>query len=160
VPIRPELPSTLEPDLQRRTAVDLFNYTWTLLERPERTTAEDDLMVHAAHASRFHWDGIGEPVNRARGEWQVSRVYAVLGRGEPAVYHARRCLAHCEEHAIGDFDLAFAYEALARAHAVAGASEDAARFARLAHEAADQIAAAEDREAVLADLATLPSTGG
>ena len=146
MPQRPTAPSTLDPELQRRTAVDLFNYTWTLLERSDRTKSDDDLMVHAAHASRFHWDSIGEPVNHARGEWQVSRVYAVLGRGEPALHHARRCLEICEEHEIGDFDLAFAYEALARAHAVGGDAEAASRFA----------AEADDRDAVLADLATLP----
>ena len=42
-------------------------------------------MLHAAHASRFHWGEVGEPVNFARGEWQISRVYAVLGRPEPAI---------------------------------------------------------------------------
>src|SRR5205085_2370588 len=104
---------------QRRLAASLFNHVWTLLERDSRTEEEDDEMIHAAHASRHHWGAVGAPVNLARGEWQCSRVYAVLGRGEPALWHARRCLELCDRHSIGDFDLAFAYEALARAHAVA-----------------------------------------
>jgi len=48
----------------------------------------------------------------------VSRVYAVLGRAEPARHHAQRVLDVCLENGIGDWDLGFAYEALARAAAV------------------------------------------
>ena len=47
-------------------------------------------MIHAAHASRYHWSQVGEPVNVAHGEWQCSHVYAALGRAEPALHHARR----------------------------------------------------------------------
>jgi hypothetical protein len=54
-----------------------------------------------------------------------------------------------------DFDLPFAYEALARAHGVAGNTDDAKRFRELARESADRIADAEDKEVVLGDLATL-----
>ena len=156
MPARPEAPTTLDPQLQRATAVELFNYTWTLLERAARTPREDDLMIHAAHASRFHWETVGDPVNHARGEWQLARVYAVVGRAEPALHHARRCLELCDEHGIGGFDVAYAYEALARAHALAGHVADAARFRTLAEEAASAVDDAEDRELLAADLATLP----
>lgn len=49
------------------------------------------------------------------GERQCSRAYAMLGCTEPAMWHAGRCLALCEEHGIGDVDIAFAWEAIARA---------------------------------------------
>ena len=143
--------------VHRRLAAELFNRVWTLLEQPARTQTEDDTMLHAAHASRFHWGEIGEPVNLARGEWQVSRVYAVLGRAEPALFHARRCLELCQAHEIGDFDLAFAYEALARANAVAGLPDDTARYAELARQAGERIAEQDDREIFFADLATVPT---
>lgn len=152
---RPAVAPSLDHDAQRTLAVGLFNYVWTLLEKPERTTRVGDLMIHAAHASRFLWDEIGSPVNHARGEWQVSRVYATLGRAEPALHHARRCLELCEEHGIGDFDLAYAYEAVARAHAVAGEREPAAQYAELAREAGTQIEDDGDRELFESDLATL-----
>src|SRR5579872_350316 len=99
----------------RRLGIDLFNFVWTLMEKPQRTQEEDDTMIHATHASRYHWGLVGAPANLARGEWQVARVYTLLGRTEPALYHARRCLEICEQHGIGDFDIAFAHEALARA---------------------------------------------
>ena len=155
MPIRPTQRPGLEPDAQRKLAVDLFNYTWTLLERDPRTQQDDDLMVHAAHACRYLWDEIGEPVNRSRGEWQISRVYATLGRAEPALHHARRCLEICEEHAIGDFDLAYAYEALARGHAVAGDTDASARYAAQARDAGERIAEQDDRELFEKDLATI-----
>jgi DNA-binding transcriptional MerR regulator len=140
---------------RRQLAVDLFNHVWTLLERSDRSPLEDDEMLHAAHASRYHWGEVGEPVNLARGEWQCSRVYSVLGRPEPAQWHAYRCLALCEEHGIGDWDLAFAHEAVARALRVAG--DDAGADAALARArvAAVAIAEEEDRELLTSDLATI-----
>ncbi len=114
-------------------------------------------MIHAAHASRHHWAEIGTGGNLARGEWQVSRVYATLGRAEPALYHAGRCLAYCEANPgdLEDWDLPYAYEALARAHEVAGNKAESRRFAARARELAEQVADAEDREHLEADLATL-----
>jgi hypothetical protein len=54
-----------------------------------------------------------------------------------------------------EFDRPFAYEALARAHGVAGNPKEAARYERLAREAAEPMTDADDRELVLNDLATL-----
>lgn len=145
----------MDDDLERRWAKELFNHVWELLDQEERTPAEDAEMIHAAHASCFHWR-VGEPVNAVRGEWQCSRVYAVVGRAEPALYHAHRALELCQHHGIGDFDLAFVYEALARACAVGGDSAEAARWEAEARQACEGIAEDEDRELVLSDLATIP----
>ena len=153
-------PDSLSVELndQKRLASELFNYTWTLLERPNRSQADEERIVNAAHASRLFWEQAGEPAQHARGEWQISRVYATVGRAEPSLHHARRCLELCEEHSLGDFDLACAHEALARAHALAGDAAAAARHAREGHEVAERIADEEDRELVLGDLATVPQT--
>ncbi|MGY1809720.1 MerR family transcriptional regulator [Blastococcus sp. SYSU D00669] len=142
------------PD-ERRLAADLFNAVWRLLETEDRTPDQDDRMLHMAHASRHHWEQAGTAVHRARGEWQCSRVYAVLGRAEPAVHHARRCLELCSEHALGDFDLAFAHEALARAAAVAGDAEARDRALADARAAAEAITDPEDRALLESDLASI-----
>ena len=139
----------------RRFAINLFNLTWSLLDKKERTPEEDDKMVHAAHASRFHWGEIGTPLESERGEWQISRVYSVLKRSEPALYHARRCLEICKENNIKDFDIAFAYEAMARAHAVAGNRTECEKYQKLAKEAADQIKKEEDKDYFLSELKTI-----
>ncbi len=151
----PREAAELDAATERALAVRLFNRTWELLDTADRSTDQDDEMLHAAHASRYHWGEVGEPVNRVRGEWQCSRVYAVLGRAEPALWHARRCLDSASAHGIGDFDLAFAYEALARASAVAGDREAAARYAERARVAGDAIAEDDDRELFAQELGTL-----
>ena len=149
-------PVEIDPTTRRKLAADLFNHTWTLLEKPDRTPAEDDEMIHSAHASRFHWGEVGESVNLARGEWQCSRVYAVLGRAEPALWHARRCLAINEENGTADWDLASAYEAMARANLAAGDLDAVASWKAKGTAALEGIADPDDREVIESDLATLP----
>jgi DNA-binding transcriptional MerR regulator len=148
----------LDGATHRALGVALFNHVWTLLEKGDRTPAETDEMIHAAHASRFHWsraDGT-ESVNLARGEWQCSRVYAVLGRGEAAMWHARRCLSIHEANGTADWDIASAYEAMARANAVAGDAAAAAEWKGRAVTALDGIAEQDDRDIIEGDIATLP----
>jgi DNA-binding transcriptional MerR regulator len=146
----------LDPATERALAAALYNRTWELLEIPDRTPAQVDEAIHAAHASRYHWSRVGEPVNLARGEWLCSRVYAVLGRGEPALWHARRCVEIDEEAGVGDWDIAAAYEAMARASAVAGDVEAARTWAARGREACAAIAEDDDRELIAADLAAIP----
>lgn len=134
----------------------MFNGVWQLLDKADRSTAEDDRMLHMAHASRFHWENVGTAVNLARGEWLCSRVHAVLQRSEPARYHAQRVLDLCRVNGIGDWDLAFAHESLARAHAVAGDSSAARAATEQALAAVEDIAEEDDRSLVLADLETIP----
>ena len=80
----------------------------------------------------------------------------MLGRGEPAIYHAERCLDWCERGEVEDWDVAFAHEALSRAHRVAGDDAKAERAQdALARELGDAIADPEDREHFDKDYATL-----
>lgn len=135
----------------RQWGVDLFNATWKLIE----SRADDDLMLHKAHASAYHWSQAPEctPANRARAEWLCSRVSALAGLPDAARRHAESCLRWCEEHDLGDWDLAFAHEALALAAKVAGNEDGAARHAEQAR--AVPIADADDRELLERDLATI-----
>ena len=144
-----------EAQSYRKMAADEFNLVWALLDKARRSRDEDETMVHAAHASRYHWSLVGNPTNLAIGEWQVSRVYAVLGRAEPCLHHARRCLKICEANRIGDFPLAFAYEALARADAVAGRKKDLRLHLAKAYKAGLAIAGKEDRDAFFRQLGTV-----
>jgi hypothetical protein len=144
-----------EQESHRKFAVDLFNLVWDLLDKGERSKEEDDRMLHAAHASRFHWGEIGTPLEFERGEWQISRVYAVLNRPQAAIYHAQRCLDICTANQIGDFDIAFAYEALARAYAIAGESEKSREYIRLAEQAGEQIEDEGNRGYFLSELETV-----
>jgi DNA-binding transcriptional MerR regulator len=148
---------TLDADTHRRLGIDLFNKTWTVMEKSERSREEDDELIHMAHASAYHWLQVGTQANRARSEWQCSRVYAILGRAEPALDHARRCLELVEAspEAMEEFDLPAAYEALARAYSVAGDLAEAHRYVELGRSATARIADEDDRGIMEADFATI-----
>src|SRR6266511_2795780 len=70
----------------------LFNDTWRLMEKEDRTPEEDDQMVHQAHASAYHWLQVGTPANFARRHWQCNRMSCVLGRDKTALYPTRHVL--------------------------------------------------------------------
>jgi hypothetical protein len=144
---------SLQPEEHRRLGIDLYNRTWTLMGAP------GDEMLHCAHASAYHWmQSGGTTANRARSEWLCSRAYALLGRAEPALHHARRCLELVESAPaeMEEWDLPAAYEALARAHHAAGEESEAARYKSLGLEAISGVTDEEDRKHVEADLASIP----
>jgi hypothetical protein len=85
----------------------------------------------------------------------VSRVYSVLGRGEPALVHARLCLDTCVDHGIGDFDIAYAHEAMARAYRLLGDEAESTADAEQARRASAGIADPEHREHAMEDIAEL-----
>jgi len=149
--------NTVDPAIIRKLAASGFNSAWRLMEKVDRTPEEDALMVHTAHASRYLWDQIGTPVNRTRGEWQVSRVYSVLGRGEPCLYHAKRCHAICVGNGIGGFEAGCAFEALGRAYLVLGNPELAAECLQKGREILATLTDSEDIEILSGDLNGLAS---
>ncbi|HEX2883059.1 MAG TPA: hypothetical protein VHQ42_00650 [Candidatus Limnocylindria bacterium] len=151
-------PTAVGADVHRRLAADLFNHTWTLLEIEDRTADQDAEMIHAAHASVFHWMRVDPPdvrQRRAVGEWQCARVYSVLGRAEAALHHARACLALAEGGPVDDWVLAAAYEAMARASRVAADRDAFVQWRERAEAATAAIADPADRQVIEGDLATL-----
>ena len=139
---------------ERQVALDLFHRTWRLLDRADRTPEHDAAMIACARASLWHWRRVGAPTQWAIGEWQCSRVHAVLGDGEQALSHARRSLEIAESDRVDDFVPASAHEALSRAYAVLG-DFDAARDERnLAYRMALELDD-EDRDVIEHDLGTI-----
>jgi hypothetical protein len=139
----PEERTPVDLAVVKRCAAEAFNKAWEYIDRADRTQDDDDAMLAATFAQRHLWGRVGAPLEIERAEWQISRVYAVLGKGPESLRHAERRLHIVTDEAIGGFDLAFAHEAVARACAVLG---DAAR--RDAH-----------RREALATCASLPDKG-
>jgi DNA-binding transcriptional MerR regulator len=156
-PVMGTTSEALDPETHRQLGADYFNKTWTLMEKPDRTREDDDEMLHCTHASAYHWLQVGTPANRSRSEWQCSRVYTILSRVEPALHHARRCLEIVEANPseMEDWDLPTAYEAMARAHMIAGEVEATRRYAELGQAAMAKIADEDDRAVLEADFATI-----
>ncbi len=136
----------------RKQAIENFNTTWDYIDKKDRTQEDNINMIHTTHASRFHWGKIGTPLNFARGEWQISRVYSLLGMSESALYHAKLSLELCLKNDIKDFDLAFGYEAVARAYMVAKDEEQMKKHIILAKEASENIEKEEDKKYFLSEL--------
>ena len=120
-------PASVDVADRRQLAVDLFNHVWTLRWiRPLAARGRRDAPC-GARPSRYHWGEVGGRSTSPAASGMLAR----LCRARPlraALWHARRCLAACEEHGIGDWDIAFATRpwlgpcALAGDHAGADAS--------------------------------------
>jgi hypothetical protein len=146
----------IELSVHRRLAARFFNETGGLLDRPDRS-AEDDLrMIHMAHASRMHWEFAGTARNRNVGEWQIGRVYSVLGMKGPALYHAENSLRIAMENGLTPFLLGYSYEGMARAKAIAGDGV-AREFLAKAEELLHQVDDPHDHALLKADLAAIRS---
>ena len=108
-------------DLQaahRYFSADCFNRAWTLIEKGERSAADDEQMLLLAFASLWHWSQRPECTDRNKsiGYWQLSRICATLGRAHEALHYAQQC----QKHSVAEppFYAACAHEAMARAAAV------------------------------------------
>lgn len=143
-----------EPEAHRLFAAKLNGEVWDLLEKADRSRAEDELMLHAAHASCCHWLKVGTGLHHQRAEWLIARVYSELGLAEAALRHADRCQELTEMHAdlMEDFDLAYAHEALARANALAGNRAEALAQLHKAEAAGQAIADDQGKQFFLGDL--------
>ena len=139
--------------VHRTHAINANNATWDLLGAAERSDEETDEMLHRAHAAAYHWARAArrEPVNAVRADYLVAKAWAAAGEAGPAMRFARRCLERCVSLGLGDFDLAYAHEAMARAATAAGDTAAAEQHWSAAR--AVPITDPEDRAIVEADFA-------
>jgi hypothetical protein len=140
-------------------AVECNNEVWKLLEKKERSPEETETLINAAHASLYHWQFVGNQVNLQRGYWLLSHVYTVLQLQTGAVYYANRCWDITQKEGLKDFDLAYAYEALARSQALTGNQTGYERYHQMAVDAGENIANQEDKNLFLTDLVAEPWFG-
>ncbi|MEA3288459.1 MAG: hypothetical protein U9Q77_13955 [Candidatus Marinimicrobia bacterium] len=140
-------------------APGIFNRVWDLLEKEDRSTEDNEIMINAAHASLYHWRSVGEMINLQRGQWMIAKVYTTLGMKESALHHAQICLDLTNQHKVNDFDLSFAYEGFARAQALHGNLDDCAKYVDLARESVEQIKKKGDKDYFLEVLGKEPWFG-
>lgn len=126
-------------DAGRAYAASANNVAQDLAAGPRGDAARDQLMRVAAHLSQRAWAQAGTWLQQQRAEYRLALCHAVLGQGQAALIHARRCLAACQagdgQQAADAVEHFFAFEALARAHHAAsdaaGAAAAAERMAGL-----------------------------
>ncbi len=134
-----------------------FNQAWELIKKPDRTPGDDERMIQLSLASTWHWTQRPDctPTNLSIGYWQTARIFALLGQAENARRYAQMCLEASQTPGVEPFYLAYAYEALARAEAIAGEKGRAYGYLAEARRLAEQVEEADDRDALLADLETV-----
>ncbi len=98
-------------------------------------------------------------MNEQRGQWMLSRVYAVLVKGEEALFYAEETARLTKEQDLKGFDLAYSYEALARANAAVGNKKEYAKWLEKAQKSGALILDEEDKKYFISDLESAPWFG-
>lgn len=140
----------------KELAIKLFNETWDLLDKENRTADDDSLMIEKAHASLYLWSLEKSPLNNQRAEWMVSNVYYHLGMAESCLYHAKRCEQITINNNIGDFDLSFMYECMAKAFELSD-SDKSKEYLLKGYDSLQNIKSKEDRNYVKSQLDIIKS---
>jgi hypothetical protein len=139
--------SDKEVEFHKKIAKLCFNQTWDYLDKKSRTPDDEQKMLHLAHASRYHWGFVGNARNFAIGDWQLSRVYAVLNEPRLALHFAKSALEITQKNKLSD-NLPSAYEGMAHAYAVAKEERSARDYIKKAREALNKATdmSAEDKK--------------
>lgn len=149
-------PSAFDPaPAHRFFAADCFNKTWAILDKPDRSTDDDEQMRLLSHASLWHWTQREDCTDQTLsiGYWLISRVYAVLRQAGPSAEFAEKCLR--VSGALPPFYQGYAHEARARAAKVTGEAEKAAHHVSAARQFAAQVADPDERAMLEQDLEEL-----
>lgn len=141
--------------LHKLMAPALFNKTWDYLDKPERSLDDQMIMLASAFASWYHWKQIGGSIEDERGLWLIAKVLYVLNKHHDALVYAIKCLDICNENNITGFDLAFAYEMMARILLSLNKNEDARKYYKQAKDTGEVIKDTNDREYFFSQLEDL-----
>ena len=145
-----------EPRWRRRFASGANNRAWELSEKSSRTLAEDDEMLHAAHASAYLWATIGNEHNTAGAHLLLGQVHSLLGNAVTADRFAKSASEYFNGRDSSPSELAFAHAVAANAAHCCG--DDVSHRAEYAAalRALESISNTREKELVLATLRVVP----
>lgn len=141
----------------RAAAISLFNEAKSYIDLETRSQEEDRMMLATALGSLACWRKVGDEKNFSVSDWQVSRVYALIGDADLARIYGESALGFAKTGALEPFYVGFAYESLARAAFVAGDVSLARRHIASATARAGNVADVRDRQLLDTALADLES---
>lgn len=124
------------------------------MDKPQRTVAENEQMLALAMTSHWHWMQREDytPVKASISYWQLSRIFVLLRQAENARHYAQRSLDVLPADGTLPFYHGYAYEALARAAALAQDRPAMEAALAQAQEFALAVPKESNRKALLADL--------
>lgn len=112
-------------------------------------------MVQAAVASLWHWSQRSDctPKNLSIGNWQVSRVHALIGSGQEAMRYGQMSLKYSA--GLRAYYVAYAHEAIARAAILLGDKIKAGEHLKLARARLGEIEDGDERGQLEKELGEL-----
>ncbi len=133
------------------------NFAWALAELPAVEVNHRELL-NAAHAAAWHWQQIGNELQRMRALMLLAQAHAQVGLGTTALAYADEMRAYfLGAPGTPDWELAFAHVVHAHAASAAGATEQHALSYAQAVQAVAAIADEEDRAIVQRVLRNVPA---
>ncbi len=138
-----------EQHWHKQMAMQANNRAWDLSVQ-ERTAAEDQELLHAAHAAAYHWAKVGTELHQLRAIMLLAEAHAVLGLGPTAWAYAQQMHQFFTARSeTPDWELALAHTIAAHAAKVAGQTTFAETYQKLAETAIESIADPADRAIVM-----------
>ena len=126
------------------------NRAWQLAELSREQVDKRELL-NAAHASAWHWQAIGNELNRMRALMLLAQAHALADHGQTALAYASEMRSYfVAAPGTPDWELAFVHAIHAHAAFVAGATSEHTKSYALAAQAVAAIADEEDQTIVLA----------
>jgi len=141
---------------QRRLAGQANNRAWALTEAASRTPAQDQEMLHAAHAAMHFWGIVGNESQRSHAAQLLAHVHALLGLAGSATRYLAASQPVFLSGTAQPWEVALAHAVAAN---VAAANHDAVAHTshyETAHSLTAQLPDPEDRKVLEATLNILP----
>ena len=138
-------------------SANCFNQAWDLIDLPKRSAEQEAELLPLTFASHWHWTQREDysPAKASISNWQIARVFALIGDGTMAVRFGKKALNVLSAPNESPFLAAYAYEAQSRGLAVEGDNAGANAMLEIAADYAAKIESDENRTLVTADLEQL-----
>lgn len=137
----------MEKEKYKKLAIESFNKTWQYIDKENKTSEDIEEMIKLAHSSRHYWvKAGGTELNKQRGDWMISHVYCLTGNGKEALVYAKKCYDRTIKENFKDFDLVFAYEAMAHSYKVLNDDSNKDIYLKKGYEAIEQVEKKEDKD--------------
>jgi hypothetical protein len=140
----------------RRFASSANNRAWTLSEQSKRSAAEDQEMLHAAHAAAYLWQEVGTEHHAALARLLLGQVHALLGHAGLALAYATSAHQYFLGRDSEAWETALSHVIMANAASCAGQSVPHREHYRVAVGLIEALADAEEREILMASLRVVP----
>jgi hypothetical protein len=108
------------------------------------------MMIHKCLKKQMRHFIIGDKLNLVRGYWQVSRVHV-----DATYFYGISGVELCKAEGFGDFDIAFAYESVARAEKCRGNSDSMNSWFERGQAVAENIGKEQDEKYLLSELTSI-----